>query len=372
MLNDNALSAWLMLTFTPRIGAKSLAKFLSKDAPEKLVNYSAQQWKALGLKPDQINYLNSAAKKEVDACFVWMNQKDNRSIITSLDEHYPALLRQISSAPPVLFVEGDSSCLAKPQVAIVGSRGATVEGQRAAHQFGRELAEQGIVVTSGLALGIDGYAHDGALSGQGETIAVLGSGLNQIYPARHRQLAARIVESGALVSEFRPDMKPRAEHFPRRNRIVSGLSLGVLVVEAAVKSGSLITARYAVEQDRDVFVLPGTIYQANYQGSNELIRQGASLVQNSQQIVEELNLLLNWSLNQQTMQQSTLFSPPNSEEQLPFPELLANVGVEATPVDILASRTNIPVHEIMTQLLELELSGHVVAVSGGYIRKGRG
>lgn len=372
MAQDESLRAWMALSFVPRLGMKNLSRLLSHDAPEKLLSYSNTQWQAIGLKGDQVRYLQSQAIQEAERCLEWQQASELRTILTPQYSLYPPLLKEIASAPPVLFVEGEVQCLSLPQIAIVGSRNATIDGQRAAHQFARELVEHGVVVTSGLALGIDGYAHDGALSGQGKTVAVLGSGFNHLYPARHRQLAERIKHSGALVSEFRPDTKPRAEHFPRRNRIVSGLSLGVLVVEAALKSGSLITARYATEQDREVFVLPGTIYQSNYAGSNDLIRQGACLVQNVPQIIEELGAMLDWSINQQNLTQPALFSSPNDEEQLPFPLLLANVGVEATPVDILASRTNIPVQDIMTQLLELELSGHVVAVSGGYIRKGRG
>lgn len=372
MLQEDVLTAWLMLSFVPRLGPKRLAQLLSIDAPHNLVHYSKQQWQALGLKPDQIEYLTQQAPQQVTECLEWQAASAQRHIITPLHNTYPPLLKPIASAPSVLFVEGNADCLTHPQVAMVGSRNASIDGQKAAYQFANELAQQGMTITSGLALGIDGHAHDGALAAGGNTIAVLGSGLAQVYPARHRRLASRIIDSGALVSEFCPRTPPKAVHFPRRNRIISGLSLGVLVVEAALKSGSLITARYATEQDRDVFVLPGSIYQANHGGSNDLIRQGASLVQNVSQILEELTTFVNWSLTEQKTAQQTLFSPPESEEQLPFPELFANVGEEATPVDILASRTNIPVHEVMTQLLELELSGHVVAVSGGYIRKGRG
>ena len=239
-----------------------------------------------------------------------------------------------------------------------------------------EKGERPLRLTESLALGkifgIDGHAHDGALLGGGETVAVLGSGLQHLYPARHRKLAERIREQGALVSEFRPDAKPRAEHFPRRNRIISGLSVGVLVVEAAEKSGSLITARYAAEQGRDVFALPGSIHSPTSRGGNQLIKNGACLVQSAKDVLDEIENLVNWSVSQSPYPQPALFTQNDSREELPFAELLANVGNEATPVDILANRTNIPVHEVMMQLLELELSGHVVAVTGGYIRKGRG
>jgi DNA processing protein len=220
-----------------------------------------------------------------------------------------------------------------------------------------------------MALGIDGHAHDGALTVGGSTIAVLGAGLEKIYPERHKKLACRIIESGALVSEFKPHQVPKAENFPRRNRIISGLSLGVLVVEAAKRSGSLITARYANDQGREVFALPGSIHNPHSKGCNALIKDGANLVQSSDEMLKEIESLLSWSLNRQ----KTLFPPEVDNEQLPFPELLANVGVdEAISVDILVERTHISVHEVMMQLLELELQGHITAVAGGYIRTRRG
>ncbi|NAW79604.1 DNA-protecting protein DprA [Vibrio sp. V33_P6A3T137] len=364
---------WLALSFTPKLTQKNLSRLLSRDALTNLAGYTAQQWLALGLTAQQVDYLLNQSKKDIEQCLIWQQQATQRHIIPLYDEvNYPPLLREIPSPPKVLFVEGQRHWLKQPQIAIVGSRNATIDNQHIAQQFAGELAAHNIVITSGLALGIDGYAHDGALKAGGATLAVLGSGLNCIYPTRHKTLAERIKDNGTLISEFRPNTPPRAEHFPRRNRIISGLSLGVLVVEAAEKSGSLITARYAIEQGRDVFVIPGPITSTNSQGSNQLIRQGACLVQTVEDILAEVENLLNWCKDSPSSTQGELFCYPNNEEQLPFPELLANVGVEATPVDILAQRTHIPVQEVMMQLLELELLGHVVAVSGGYIRKGRG
>ncbi|EKO3655935.1 DNA-protecting protein DprA [Vibrio metschnikovii] len=371
--DQHDLTIWLALSFTPKLTQKNLSRLLSRDALTNLAGYTAQQWLALGLTAQQVDYLLNQSKKDVEQCLIWQQQATQRHIIPLYDEvNYPPLLREIPSPPKVLFVEGQRHWLKQPQIAIVGSRNATIDNQHIAQQFAGELAAHNIVITSGLALGIDGYAHDGALKAGGATLAVLGSGLNCIYPTRHKTLAERIKDNGALISEFRPNTPPRAEHFPRRNRIISGLSLGVLVVEAAEKSGSLITARYAIEQGRDVFVIPGPISSANSQGSNQLIRQGACLVQTVEDILAEVENLLNWCKDSPSSTQGELFCYSNDEEQLPFPELLANVGVEATPVDILAQRTHIPVQEVMMQLLELELLGHVVAVSGGYIRKGRG
>ncbi len=371
-MDEKELSAWLALSFTPKLGNKKLLRLLSYDSLTNLIQYSPVQWRAVGLNEDQIHYLVHDSEKDVEESLNWLEGSPHRHIVTSLCETYPALLKQISAAPSTLFVEGQLETIQQPQLAIVGSRNASIDSRKIAYQFAIQLVEQDIVVTSGLALGIDGYAHDGALKGGGKTVAVLGSGLASIYPARHRNLASRIIENGALVSEFRPDAKPRPAHFPRRNRIISGLSIGVLIVEAAEKSGSLITARYATEQDRDVFVVPGSILNPNCIGSNRLIRQGACLVQDVQHILDEVKSMLDFTRIQYSESQPSLFLPSNSEEELPFPELLANVGEEATPVDILANRTHIPVQEVMMQLLELELSGHVVAVSGGYIRKGRG
>ncbi|WP_394252460.1 DNA-processing protein DprA [Vibrio profundi] len=367
-MNESDLRAWLTLSFTPQLGGKRLSRLLAIDNPTNLVQYSSDQLQSIGLKTNQVTYIKSGACKDVEESLEWQASSSAHHIITPLCSHYPCLLKETASFPSTLFIKGQVKKLIEPQIAIVGSRNASLEGLETAKSFAKSFVQHGLIVTSGLALGIDGYAHDGALLGGGETFAVLGSGLNAIYPARHRKLAERIVDSGALISEFRPNAKPRPEHFPRRNRIISGLSLGTLVVEAAEKSGSLITARYALEQGREVFALPGSIHNPTSRGGNSLIKSGACLVQSAQDVFDEIESLLNWSLTQQP----NLFESEPENEQLPFPQLLANVGVEAIPVDILARRTHIPVHEVMMQLLELELSGHVVAVSGGYIRKGRG
>ncbi|MDW6091455.1 DNA-processing protein DprA [Vibrio rhizosphaerae] len=373
------LLIWIKLCLTPRLGIQSLLKLVSKVPLDSLSDYSEQEWFALGLTPTQITYLlSSAAKQVAEDCLEWQERGNHRHILTYFSPDYPALLKEIPSPPPLLFAQGDITLLSVPQMAIVGSRHASMQGLQDAWHFANEFAQHQVAVTSGLALGIDGQAHLGALDGGGKTIAVLGAGLARIYPARHRGLAERMLEqqSGVLVSEFCPSTPPKSQNFPRRNRIISGLSLGVLVIEAAEKSGSLITARYAVEQNRDVFVIPGAIHQHGYRGSNALIRDGACLVQNIEQILSEVGTLSAWVKEEEKqadkIQQNELFPPLIDDEELPFAELLANVGVKATPVDILAARTHIPVHEVMRQLLELELSGHVIAVAGGYIRKGRG
>ncbi|WNJ96621.1 DNA-processing protein DprA [Vibrio ruber] len=375
---NDRLSIWIKLSLTPRLGMQSLLKLLGKVSLEALSHYSAKEWLTVGLTPVQVSYLLSDAANQVaEDCLQWQIRGNHRYIVAYFSPDYPALLKEIPSPPPLLFVQGDPALLSVPQLAIVGSRYASMQGLQDAWHFANGIAQHQVAVTSGLALGIDGQAHQGALDGGGKTIAVLGAGLDRIYPARHQGLAERILEqqSGVLVSEFCPSTPPKATNFPRRNRIISGLSLGVLVIEAAEKSGSLITARYAVEQNRDVFVIPGAIHQSGYRGSNALIRDGACLVQNIEQILSEVGTLSAWIKQEkpkEKIQQNELFPPLIDDEELPFAEVLANVGVKATPVDILATRTHIPVHEVMRQLLELELSGHVIAVAGGYIRKGRG
>ncbi|MGF1911435.1 DNA-processing protein DprA [Vibrio kasasachensis] len=365
-----SLTAWLTLYFTPRLGAKGLQKLLSKADPEQIVQWDPVRLQAVGLSTTQVNFIHQPNKAYIEQCLEWKATSSLHHIITLQDSAYPPLLKQIPSPPPVLFIKGDLAPLSFPQIAMVGSRHASIDGLNSAKYFAAALAEQGLVVTSGLALGVDGYAHDGALNANGCTVAVLGCGLKQVYPARHKGLADRIEQQGALVSEFHPATLPKASNFPRRNRIISGLSLGVLVIEATEKSGSLITARYAAEQGRDVFALPGSIHSPQARGCNQLIKQGACLVQGVEDILNEIDSLLRWSDSYIPRHESLAEKEP--KEQLPFAKLLANVGRNVTPVDILAQRTHIPVQEVMMQLLELELLGHVVAVSGGYIRKGRG
>ncbi|EGU34182.1 nucleotide-binding protein [Vibrio ichthyoenteri ATCC 700023] len=371
-MTDLELIAWLTLYFTPRLGPKGMAKLLSKASPVQIVAYDQQQLQALGLTQSQVKAIQQPNRTYISQCLEWRQASSLHHIVTLQSGEYPPLLRQISAPPAVLFVQGDLQSIHEPQIALVGSRHASIDGLNNAKYFASALAKQNLVVTSGLALGIDGHAHDGALKAGGKTIAVLGCGLNHLYPARHRQLAHRVVESGALVSEFHPDVAPKASNFPRRNRIISGLSLGVLVVEAAERSGSLITARYAAEQGREVFAIPGSIQMPQARGCNSLIQQGACLVQSKQDVLNEIDTLLRWSNINKPLVQNEPWSEKEPKEQLPFAKLLANVGAEVTPVDILAQRTHIPVQEVMMQLLELELSGHVVAVSGGYILKGRG
>ncbi len=286
-------------------------------------------------------------------------------------EEYPSLLREIRRPPPLLYVKGNPAVLSLPQVAIIGSRNPTPTGRGIAQDFAAELAASGFAITSGLALGVDGAAHQGALS-RGKTVAVLGTGIDRIYPARHQQLAADIVAAGgAVVSEFPLGTTPQPSHFPQRNRIISGLSCGVLVVEAAVKSGSLITARYALQQNREVLAIPGSIHNPMSKGCHALIRDGATLVESAEDVVEQLKgfLSLKWqevhldrAVVSATLEDDGLAT--HSDESV----VLEQLGYEATSLDVLAERTGLGIGEIMACLLTMELRGLVANMGAGYMR----
>ncbi|MCG2839242.1 DNA-processing protein DprA [Photobacterium sp. WH77] len=358
---------WLALAAVPGLGGQRIQQLLDQATVTEIRKMPESHLMAMGLKGSQISLLRQPDSKRLQEALRWCEQ-DNQQLLVLSDPAYPRLLKEISSPPPVLFIRGEPHWLCEPQLAIVGSRHASLDGREAAREFAAAMVAADYVVTSGLALGVDGHAHDSALKNGGATVAVLGSGLGRIYPAAHRELAGLIAEQGALVSEFWPSEPPRPQHFPRRNRIISGLSVGVLVVEAALKSGSLITARYALEQDRDVFALPGSIYAPGSKGCNALIKSGAKLVESPVDIFEEVGALTHCAKSSQM----SVSLPHPENEQLPFNAVLANVGNEATPVDVVAERCDQPVHEVMTQLLELELQGVITSVPGGYIRSRRG
>lgn len=365
-MSDDLLS-WLKLATLPKLKGRQIRRLLSHASPQQLLQASEDELLQLGLELAQCQAIKHPNNALIDQCLSWASLP-NRYIIPLYDKGYPPLLKEITNPPLMLFVHGNAQCLTLPQVAIVGSRHASRDGLTFAEQLGADLVANDLVVTSGLALGIDGKAHRGALNGNGLTAAVLGCGLNRIYPARHKQLANDIVESGCLVSEFWPDTPPRAEFFPRRNRIISGLSAGVIVVEAAERSGSLITARYAVEQNRDVFAVPGSVFNPHSKGCHQLIKQGAKLIESVSDVLDEIDTLRTYAFTHQP----DMLQAQDLQEELPFPQLLANVGSEARCVDVLAEVCDQPVHEIMMQLLELELRGLVSAVPGGYVRTRRG
>ena len=309
----------------------------------------------------------------VDAAAVeleWLAQP-HCHVVTRADVHYPPLLREIADPPPLLFVRGVKEVLTLAQIAVVGSRNPTPTGCENAHGFARTLAQMGLVISSGLALGIDACAHRGALEAGGLTIAVAATGLDRVYPARHRELAHAITQHGALISEFPLGSPPRRDHFPRRNRIISGMSTGVLVVEAALQSGSLITARLAVEQGREVFAIPGSIHSPLARGCHVLIRQGAKLVETAQDIVEELGPLLGAQAQQADSAIRAEIASVLPEGQQEFDLVLVHVGHDPMSVDALVDRSGLTPEVISSMLLQMELYGLVEACPGGkYQRKG--
>ncbi len=286
-------------------------------------------------------------------------QSPGTHILTWLHAEFPPMLKNIHSVPPVLFVKGQPAVLSLPQIAMVGSRQASLQGKENAKQFACALVRQGLGITSGLALGIDAASHEGALSANGVTLAVLGNGLDEIYPRSHRELAEKITAQGALLSEFPIGTLPKPANFPRRNRIISGLSLGVLVVESTLKSGSLITANYALEQGREIFAIPGSIHNPMAKGCHQLLRSGAKCVESVDHIMEELPLH-----QKAAPKKSNQLTQVESEQG----GLLAHIFEECTPIDSIVSKTGLTAKEVSSMLLELELRGIVTAVPGGYIR----
>lgn len=298
----------------------------------------------------------SDAAREVSADLRWLRNNGGRLLFLT-DPAYPSLLREIADPPPWLYVMGNVEALQEPQLAVVGSRKPTATGLADAGAFAAALAAAGFVVTSGLAYGVDAAAHRGALTAAGRSIAVLGSGLDLIYPDRHQGLARELAVGGAVISELPLGTPPRPQQFPSRNRIISGLSLGVLVVEAALRSGSLVTARLALEQNREVFALPGSIHNPASRGCNVLIRQGAVLVTEVADILAELG---GWLLP------STGESPALTTE-IDSP-LLAAIGFEPTPIDLLVERIALPLPELLVALGDLELDGLIEQRGGAWLR----
>ncbi len=363
---------WLALHRAPALGNASVARLLERfDSPRELLGAGDRALAELGVPEPTRRYLQEPDWAAVEADLAWLDQPAHR-LLTLAHPDYPPRLREIPDPPLVLFVQGDAEVLQVPQLAIVGSRNPTPVGAETARAFARALAEAGLAVTSGLALGVDGAAHRGALDAGGLTVAVAGNGLDRVYPAAHRRLAMQIAASGVLVSEFPPGTPPLAGNFPRRNRVISGLSLGVLVVEAARRSGSLITARLASAQGREVFAIPGSIHNPLARGCHALIRQGAKLVETARDVLEEIGA--------QVTVGSTMFdtaSEPVSRETSDldpqYAKLLSCLGYEPTGVDMLVERTGLTPEEVSSMLLILELEGQVASLSGGlYARTAKG
>ena len=341
---------------------------------------SGAQLRAAGLSNEIISALRHPDQQLLDQDLEWLSQPGH-DLVPFDDPRYPALLAEISVAPAALFIDGNVDALWQPQVAVIGSRNPTAGGVENARDFAGTLARHGFTITSGLAVGIDGTAHRAALDAGANTVAVLGSGLDRIYPPQNRQLAEDIRNQGVLVSEFPPGTGAKREHFPSRNRIISGLSLGVLVIEAALNSGSLITARLAGDQGREVFALPGSIHNPLAKGCHRLIRDGARLVETDSEILQELAPLAG-RLAQSLRQQMDQIPPPelvkettepNLGDDPEYARLWSYLGHDPLPMDTLIENSGLTAKAVSAMLLMLELRGRVEAHPGGaFSRKTRG
>lgn len=356
----NQLKFWLALLRAPGIGNKTFLNTLQSFQPEQLFSQSQATLSTLGLKQKSIDYIKNPDWDLIANDLLWLKQTDN-DVITINDPHYPSQLKEIDSPPVLLFIRGNKNILSNPQISIVGSRNPSSTGTQTAIEFAKTLAQYGFTITSGLALGIDTAGHQGALNAQGYTIAVAGTGLDRVYPARNKELATKIADTGALISEFPPGTAAKANHFPRRNRIISGLCIGLLVVEAAKQSGSLITARMALEANREVFAIPGSIHNPLARGCNALIKEGAKLVENTQDIFDEIG---QYNQQPETIVKENFQSALDLEQQT----LLNLIMFSPTSVDWLVQESSYSVEVVSSMLLMLELQGCIETVPGGYIR----
>jgi DNA processing protein len=350
------LDAWLRLLETPGVGRISARRLLKAfGTPEAVFDAGAARWRevvdtaqvrALGEPPDTLAALQ-------DTTWQWLGEPGH-AVIALGDPRYPEALLAAPDPPLLLYASGRIDLLSQPSVAVVGSRNPTPQGSQNARAFAEALSRAGVVVVSGMAVGIDAAAHEGALAGPAGTIAVVGTGLDRVYPKRHLELAHRIAERGVLVSEFSLGTPALQENFPLRNRIIAGLSLGTLVVEAAVQSGSLITARLATDSGREVFAVPGSIHSPLSRGCHALIRQGAKLVETTQDILDELRLQVPGA-------QPSVAAPPPAAEADP---LLEALGFDPQTLEALQARTGWSAADLSVRLLSLEMSGDVERLPG--------
>lgn len=350
-----SLAAWLRLTLIPGIGGEGQRKLLAAfGLPEAVFSASRSSLRAVvGDKQGDL-VLDTDNQQRVDQALEWAAQ-ENCHLITLADAEYPKALLEIADPPTLLYARGRVELLQGTGLAIVGSRNATPQGSQTAEEFARSLSGSGLCIISGLALGIDAAAHRGALQGKGSSIAVIGTGADRIYPARNRDLALALAEQGLIISEFPLTTPAIAANFPRRNRIISGLARGVLVVEAAPRSGSLITARLAGEQGREVFAIPGSIHSPLARGCHQLIKEGAKLVETAQDILDELGTPMQGA-------------EPEVKSGISDPVLTA-LGYAPCALDELAKRTQLPTDQLLTRLLELELAGELASLPGNLYQR---
>ena len=368
---------WIFLSCLPKFGARRQQAVLEQIPDfEQLLTHNAATLKALGLAAETVEALDAWRREDrahpvvANANVIYRNcLRTGTDVLIMADDDYPEPLKHIHDAPLILYVRGDRALLAREQIGIVGSRNATRAGLEHARSFAAALGRKGLLVTSGLALGVDGAAHAGALDAGFPTVAVIGNGVDKPYPYRHRTLSERIAGEGVIVSEYPPGTSAKAGHFPRRNRIISGLSRGILVVEAGLKSGSLITARLALEQGREVFAIPGSVHNPLARGCHHLIRQGAKLVETVDDICEELG---GWWTSQSEGNPSSVAMKTPATDGLDSREIavLEALGYDPQSTDDLCSVTGLPADQLMQSLLLLELQGLVDSAPGGFQRIG--
>jgi DNA processing protein len=359
--------AWLTLARAPALHARQLAEWVSsgRSAPE-LLGEGVAGLAALALGPGTVRGLLRPDRAALARDLAWLEGGPARALVTWGSDAYPPLLAEIPDPPLVLFVEGRVEALKQPQLAIVGSRNPTALGRDTAREFARHLGQAGLAITSGLALGIDAAAHRGALDAPVSTVAVVGRGLDAVYPAENAGLARSILESGgALVTDVPVGVGPLRHNFPRRNRILSGLAFGTLVVEAALQSGSLITARLAAEQGREVFAMPGSIHNAVARGCHRLLRQGAKLVETVEDILEELVPMFGdrMALRAGTSQSASGSPGPSLDKE--YEILLDALGFEPAGLDAIVARSGLETSAVASMLLLLELDGRIQQQPGG-------
>ena len=356
MIDQDELAAWVRLLETPGVGRESARKLLTAfGSPHAVLSasVSARSKVVASAAASALSTSSEALDALVAQTLGWVAEKspESRDVVTLGDPRYPAVLLESPDPPLLLYTQGRTELLAAPSLAVVGSRNPTPQGTENARRFSRQLSDAGLTIVSGLAHGIDGAAHQGGLEGRSSTIAVVGTGLDRVYPRRHHELARRIAAEGLIVSEFSLGTPPLPDHFPNRNRIIAGLSRGTLVVEAALQSGSLITARLALEAGREVFAIPGSIHSAQSRGCHALIRQGAKLVERAEDVLEELRLPIGGAV---------AADPAPSQED----PILEALGFEPMTLDELVARTGRSAAELNARLLDLELEGHVTRLPG--------
>jgi DNA processing protein len=372
---ENSSLDWVALTFITGVGSRTAALLIDRfGSPSACFEASAEALEAAGLKRSSIAEIKSSGPRERARRLIAETDSLGAEVLTLDDADYPSLLRETFDPPVVLYVKGDvKGALSRPAVAVVGSRHCSTYGRNVAEMLARDLAGRGVTIISGLARGIDSAAHRGALDGGGLTVAVMGAGLDTIYPKENRRLAERIACQGALVTEFPLGTPPLSQNFPFRNRVISGLALGVLIVEGAERSGSLITARMAYEQGRDVFAVPGNITSSKSFGPNYLIKDGAKLVQTWRDVAEEFPV----DLKAQILAAE---AAANSPEQMSMDEVALSAAERAVlslikrdepvHIDQLFSRAGIGTGELMGALLRLEMLDRVRQLPGkSFVRK---